>query len=346
MSLPIEQFLSPISPENSCGDNKWDDLAYGSILGGELDSILGTSDGMVAGERAQSSGGDWRNFLAQVGGFFSLTKHLGLANYAIIADIHISGLSGLNDGLAIINLLLNNHWDEVHPQIDEGDAEERIEFIESLNDPLILSGLDTIEIARGRQSGNFTLADIISSRKDDDPNPSLVEASINETLRENPEHFATLSEQLAEINVQLNSLKETITSNLPEESFSTKPLEDKLQSLATALAAASGEEVDPEEEGNEQGSSSGTSSGEKSAARISGEVCSRDDVVKTINSIIRFYSKNEPTSPVPLLLERAKRIVNMDFMQVVEEFDLKNRSLPFAEVFGEDKDDDEINNGI
>ena len=196
MSLPIEQFLTPVSAESVCGDNKWDDLAYSSILGGEIDSILGTDGGMVTGEREDSGGGDWRNFLAQVGGFFSLTKHLGLANYALMADLHISGLSGLEDGLIIINRFLSSYWDEVHPIIDEGDAEERLEFIENLNDPLILEGINEVVIATGRQSGSFTLAEYNSSQKDGDPSPSLVEASINETLRESPEHFETLKTQL------------------------------------------------------------------------------------------------------------------------------------------------------
>ena len=339
VSLPIEQFLTPVSSESACGDNKWDDLAYSSILGGELDSILGTNSGMVAGEREDSGGGDWRNFLAQVGGFFSLTKHLGLANYALMADLHISGLSGLADGLIIINRFLASNWEDIHPIIDEGDAEERLEFIENLNDPLILGGIDEVVIANGRQSGAFTLAEFNSSQKDNDPSPSLVEASINETLRESPEHFETLKEQLQEIHTQLDAIEETITTHLPEESISLQALRNKLKELTNALSSASGEPASQAGTETETGAEGGTLA--SAPPQVSGEINSREDVVKAINRIVRFYSKNEPTSPVPLLLERTKRIVTMDFLQVIEEFDLKNRALPFDELFGQSEDNNE-----
>ena len=32
-----------------------------------------------------------------------------------------------------------------------------------------------------------------------------------------------------------------------------------------------------------------------------------------------YYRRYEPGSPVPLLLERAKRLVSMDFMQIIED---------------------------
>ena len=52
---------------------------------------------------------------------------------------------------------------------------------------------------------------------------------------------------------------------------------------------------------------------------IAGDIQSREDVVRMIDKICEYYSKAEPSSPVPRLLERAKRLATMDFMQAISE---------------------------
>ncbi|MES9860390.1 MAG: hypothetical protein ABW138_06030, partial [Candidatus Thiodiazotropha sp. 4PDIVS1] len=50
-----------------------------------------------------------------------------------------------------------------------------------------------------------------------------------------------------------------------------------------------------------------------------GTISSRDDVIKTLERITQYYEKNEPSSPIPLLLDRAKRLVKMDFYEIVQD---------------------------
>ena len=135
-------------------------------------------------------------------------------------------------------------------------------------------------------------------------------------------------------------MEEIIASKLPDESISLQALRNKLKDLGKALSSAAGEPASLRlaqdgERAVEGGSPAAT------VSQVSGEINSREDVVKAINRIVRFYSKNEPTSPVPHLLERTKRIVTMDFLQVIEEFDLKNRALPYEELFGQSEQNNE-----
>ena len=44
-----------------------------------------------------------------------------------------------------------------------------------------------------------------------------------------------------------------------------------------------------------------------------------EDVVRALDRISEYYRRNEPTSPVPLLLQRAKRLVSMNFMEVMQD---------------------------
>ncbi|MBV2122768.1 MAG: type VI secretion system contractile sheath small subunit [Candidatus Thiodiazotropha sp. (ex Ctena orbiculata)] len=50
-----------------------------------------------------------------------------------------------------------------------------------------------------------------------------------------------------------------------------------------------------------------------------GTINNRDDVIKTLERITQYYEKNEPSSPIPLLLDRAKRLVKMDFYEIVQD---------------------------
>jgi type VI secretion system protein ImpA len=51
----------------------------------------------------------------------------------------------------------------------------------------------------------------------------------------------------------------------------------------------------------------------------SGQISSREDVVRAIDRICDYYSRNEPSSPVPLLLLRARRLATGSFVDIVRD---------------------------
>lgn len=55
------------------------------------------------------------------------------------------------------------------------------------------------------------------------------------------------------------------------------------------------------------------------ASASSGEIRGRSDIVLTLERLCRWYVANEPASPVPALLERAKRLVSQDFLSLLVE---------------------------
>jgi type VI secretion system protein ImpA len=50
-----------------------------------------------------------------------------------------------------------------------------------------------------------------------------------------------------------------------------------------------------------------------------GPVNSRDEVVAALDLVLDYYRRNEPSSPVPLLVGRAKRLVAMTFLDAIKE---------------------------
>jgi type VI secretion system protein ImpA len=75
---------------------------------------------------------------------------------------------------------------------------------------------------------------------------------------------------------------------------------------AAALAAA---------ERAEQGGPAGPAAGRRGV----GELASREDVVRAIDQICKYYARYEPSSPIPLLLQRCKRLATMSFIDIVKD---------------------------
>ena len=72
--------------------------------------------------------------------------------------------------------------------------------------------------------------------------------------------------------------------------------------------------------------------GAVAASAPPGEVNTRADVLKAIDRIVAYYNRSEPTSPVPLLLGRARRLAQMNFMDIMK--DLAPDSLSQIQLIG------------
>lgn len=303
-----------------------------------LDSIVGGSDrGMVSGERAQQGTGDWSGLLAEVGGYFGRSKHLGMAFYATVSDIHLSGLAGLANGLVLVNQLLSRYWQEVYPRIEDGDFEERLELISRFDDALLTSAIDGLVVAKGKRAGKFTFAQVEKSSMSGDPSPTLVESSINETLTDDPEFYPNLAGQCAEIRQQFGFLKDIIQEHLGTPAVTFRALEEKLSRFEAFLTRSA---VVPAGTPSAEGGESVPGAEVQAGSSLNGDVRNRADVCRVLDQLIRFYRRAEPTSPVPYLLNRAKRAVNMDFMQIVKEFQLSG-SPSIEDVFGASEEEEE-----
>jgi type VI secretion system protein ImpA len=58
-----------------------------------------------------------------------------------------------------------------------------------------------------------------------------------------------------------------------------------------------------------------------SAGKSSGplQIRTRSDVQRTLDLLCTYYERNEPSSPVPILLKRARRLCTMSFSEIVRE---------------------------
>ena len=57
----------------------------------------------------------------------------------------------------------------------------------------------------------------------------------------------------------------------------------------------------------------------EASAGLPDRINSRDDVVKCLDLVVAFYDRTEPSSPIPHLARRVRRMVHMDFVELMED---------------------------
>ncbi len=70
---------------------------------------------------------------------------------------------------------------------------------------------------------------------------------------------------------------------------------------------------------------------------VPGEINSRDEAMRVLDKVSDYFVRHEPSSPVPMLIRRAKRLVSKNFMEIVR--DLAPDGLPQVEKIRGEGDD-------
>ena len=136
-----------------------------------------------------------------------------------------------------------------------------------------------------------------------------IQTVIGAVAAEDPDCVGRIGETLAAAKALSESLADKVGS---ERAPDFKPLLATLHAvqqvcpLVQAVAATEGEPA-----------KAGAVAGE--ARPISGDIRSRQDALLMIDKIVAYFERNEPTNPAPLLLKRAKRLINMSFVDIIKD---------------------------
>jgi type VI secretion system protein ImpA len=321
--LELEQLLQPLSDEIPSGPDLEYDPQFGEMeraSEGKEEQQFG--DTIIAAEEP-----DWRELKKQSLQILAKSKDLRAAVYLTRALIHTDGFTGLAEGLALIKGLLDNFWESVHPQLDPDDNNDptiRINTLINICDPFdYLSGINKVPVVVSTVMGSFSYRDIqiaggtLQATESDPQELSLeqVDAAFREATDKQNQNTLTQINSAAEsveaIEIRLNELVGI------DQSPDLSAIVNLLKQISSEIAQRSGiETVSEAEVSNDNLAPTDASRNEVAAP---GTISNRDDVVKALERICHYYEKNEPSSPIPLLLERAKRLVKMDFYEIVQD---------------------------
>jgi len=322
--LDLEQLLDPISADSPAGE----DLEYDPLFGEMERAAEGKEEQQFGDTIIPAEEPDWRLVRDKAGKVLAQSKDLRAAMLLTKALVQLEGYPGLSDGLALIQGFITNYWESVHPQLDPDDDNDptlRINTLINLCDPIqFLKSINKIPLVSSNVLGTFSLRDIqiaegVLVPTGDDEKKSL--DHIDGAFREcSPEDARTLLEQIRNAVACTAKIESELNQRVGiDQSPSLQALSDLLLQAEREVVTRSGGNL-AEEMMEENGTSAPEALSQNTESVTSGgAIRSRDDVIQTLEKLCLYYEQNEPSSPVPLLLKRAKRLVKKDFFDIVQD---------------------------
>jgi len=323
--LDVEQLLEPISSELPCGEDLEYDLEFGALeQAAQPVAEQQFGDTVVEGQEP-----DWKEVHRKALGLFTRTKDLRVAVLLARAVLRTDGLAGFCDAIEIVRTLVERYWQEVHPRLDPDDDNDPMMRVNALcalcDKDACLQAVEEAPLVMSMGLGKFSYRDhlVASGELALRNEESAVEMSTIEAafLDAEAEDLQQRAEALQAAIEHTESLETALTKEVGvANAASFAPLADLLKKMAHVLAEQMQRRgiADTAGEASEDGQAApGTDAAAKPAAFD--EVRSRDDVIRLLDKICVYYDQHEPSSPLPLLLQRAKRIVTMDFMELLRD---------------------------
>ena len=327
MRLSAEQLGQPISEESPCGE----DLEYDSVFQ-EMEVMMETTEEQEFGDTIiPGTGPDWKGVAEQVDNLNERTRDMRVLVHGALADLSLKGLKVFGESLKSLTTCTEVFWDSIHPMLDvedNNDATMRLNCLQLLNDYEMVSfGLERAPLIDIKGLGTFSLRDIELAEGKSSPvgdeevkDIGLVQGAFDNA---DVEIITALGDgvrdSIAEIN-RISGVWDKLATNSPGLDFDEilKVLDEIRQAVNKYAPAAAGSIEEDVSEDMDDDQTQGSPSSARSVS-ISGTINSRNDVIKTIDKICEYYTSQEPSSPIPLLLRRAQRLASMSFVEILED---------------------------
>ena len=325
--VDVDSLLQELTADAPCGPN----LEYdGAFL--ELEqSAVGKPEVQYGDTITPAVPPEWKLVKKQAFDLLGRSRDLRVAMPLVRALLALHGLPGFAGGVQLIDRLVAERWSSIHPQLDPDDGNDPTQRINSLS--MLTDGATLVRelkettfiVLPGLGPLSLRVLDMVSG---DTPVPegqsAPTMASIEAALLDvSAEALASASGAATQAYDSVTNIEVALVRHVgSSQALNLDPLTRQLRRirdlLASAPAAVPDAAMAPPAEGEEGGASAPGASAAGPAA-ISGEIGSRADVVRMLDKILAYYQRYEPSSPVPMLLERAKRLAPKSFFEVLED---------------------------
>ncbi|MEM9583109.1 MAG: type VI secretion system protein TssA [Pseudomonadota bacterium] len=271
---------------------------------------------------------DYKDVSAKALGIMERSHDLRAAVFMAEAQLRLTGLPGFAKATTYLAGCLDQYWDTCHPQLDADDDNDptmRVNAVLSLTDSnRIIRGIRRAPLTASRTFGAISLRDISvaegeitpTSDMDNVPDPTQVTAAFQDT---DPEKLSELAGAAATALSNVEAITAKFDEETPGQGPDLDPLIKVLKQANARLAGATGEPVADEGSADALEDDGAADSGGAAPRASGGGINNANDVLNAIDRIVSYYERTEPSSPVPLLLLRAKKLVNADFMTIVKD---------------------------
>jgi len=311
MSIADSALLQAIVDEHPCGEDLEDTQLLASFDGYRL-------FGQSAPLSAET---DWREVRDKSLEALEKSKDFRLLAHLASAVVRTEGFGEFTQTLSVAAQWLDTWGEHVFPRVDD-DAILRRNALNGFADRMaVVDGVRRAPILSHAQLGSVSIRDIEMATGQiaptDGETVSIDEAQLTALLAATSvEDLQKLSGELETGLKSLSSIEEAMrnqggTQAAPDFATLAVPLSRTRKLVNDHLATRV-------PEGDAAGAADGSPAAAGGAVAV-GAIRSRQDATRALDAVAAFFRTNEPSSPIPLLLERAKRLVAKDFLEVLAE---------------------------
>jgi type VI secretion system protein ImpA len=320
--LDIESLLTSLGEGAPSGD----DLEYDPVFAALEQAGAGKPEQQYGDTIVPAEEPDWRQVHEHAKALATRTRDLRVAVWLVRSEARLYGLASAAKALELVNGLLTQHWDTVHPQLDASDGNDPTMRMNALA-PLgaaeaALADLRAATLSNER--GSLTLRDL-----------ELGLGKAEPVTGESAPSEAGVLDALAAALAQQPALADGIAAALQAMRDSAKLLDDKVGSQGPELnpllrllkmaddavrrTQGEGSSESAAEEAGQPAGAEGAPIARAAGVSTPGSINTRDDAVRTLGRVCDWIEKNEPSHPAPLLIRRAQRLMSMSFIEIMRD---------------------------
>lgn len=357
--IDVGAWLAPLNGANPSGEELRNDARFHEIERLLEPQVTVSYDDRNRPVSQVSAPVDWSTVLAKATELRASGRDLRLLVIVTRALANEQGLDGLAKGLELIASSLDAFWDSLHPVLRSGSPREaalrRTNALLDLQNGQsgLLADLRRRTLFTSPGIGPVTGRDLEQAAIDDRIMLQEAASGLNAAERaalskaheqliarvrtataafadRSGADLAALREGARAVQAALARLDATINGKLGTTGPTVPELDRFIERACTTLdrAAAGSEPAGAAAEGGAAAKSvtgNGVANGFHPAPAGSGgaglpdRIASREDVVKCLDLVVAFYDRTEPSSPIPHLARRVRRMVHMDFVELMED---------------------------
>jgi type VI secretion system protein ImpA len=265
------------------------------------------------------------------------SKDLRLLAYLATAVLRTDGLPAFSKTVTTAAQWLDAFWPNVYPLLDE-DAIARRNALNCFADPMaVVDRIWRMPLVSSRQHGRYGLRDVEIALGQAAPGPLEAkpdEAAIRAAFAEMPlDDLKEFDRSVADGIQALNAMDARMRS---EGGPDIAPDFGLLTTQFAKLAKLFREQLALRGEGAGANGGATGEAGDVAPGAIGGPIKSRQDAIRALDAVADYFRRNEPSSPIPLFVDRAKRLVAKNFLEVLA--DVAPDAVPVARSAGGLKD--------
>nr|WP_189659633.1 type VI secretion system protein TssA [Pseudomonas poae] len=321
ISVDVPLLLTAVSANSPCGEDMEYDAQFLQLerdAKGQPERSMG--DSILPAEPP-----DWRSIQQQSLDLLQRSKDLRITHFLLQSTLALQGVAGLADVLTLIDALLRQYWAELHPRLDADDDNDpivRINALSGLASDTTIRLLRESILTRSRTFGPVSLrAALNASGLLSFPDETLGAQQLNAAfLDSDPDQLQATRDALSAARAACEAIEQQVNDQVGSAqgvdlSALKQPLKQALHLLNQAVPGTDSSR-EPEAVSDDNAPSVDFAAA-PAAPRPAGDIASRDDVLRSLDKILAYYTRHEPSSPLPVLLNRAKNLVHADFAAIV-----------------------------